>query len=181
MHGAGLYARYAAATLYTPPDHSSTSSLICGLKARKFVTTASPHLGVRRFTYVPVPDFLHPLSTLFVGRTGEDLFLADGNQSFDPSLFGLSPHLFSAPSPSFAFPLHFPPPPSPLLPIPSSLPLSIPLPFPSPFPLPLSSSPSSPPSLSSRPLFLPLSPRFLPHCHPPSPTPGLPTRAPSAH
>jgi hypothetical protein len=116
VHGAGLYARYAAATLYTPPDHSSTSSFICGLKARKFVTTASPHLGVRRFTYVPVPDFLHPLSTLFVGRTGEDLFLADGNQSLDPSLFGLSPRLFSAPSPSFSFPFLFPPlalPPSP--------------------------------------------------------------------
>eukprot|EP00802_Teleaulax_amphioxeia_P014418 Tamp_14483.p1 GENE.Tamp_14483~~Tamp_14483.p1 ORF type:complete len:497 (+),score=89.71 Tamp_14483:2-1492(+) len=90
----GLYSRYAAAVLYTPPPPSAAQppslELICGLKPHKFVTTASPHLGVRRFTYVPVPEVLHPLSTLFVGRTGEDLFLADGNQALNPALFATS-------------------------------------------------------------------------------------------
>lgn len=81
----GLYARYAAALLYTPSP--STCSLshggdgaggkngdagcVCGLSPGDFVTTASPHLGVRRFTYVPVPDVLQAFAPgLVIGRTG---------------------------------------------------------------------------------------------------------------
>jgi hypothetical protein len=42
------------------------------------VTTATPHIGIRSFTYVPVPAPLRPLANIFVGQTGDDLFLAEG-------------------------------------------------------------------------------------------------------
>ena len=45
------------------------------------MTIATPHLGVRRFTYVPTPRFLEiPLSALIAGQTGKELFLADGGR-----------------------------------------------------------------------------------------------------
>lgn len=49
---------------------------IAGLKPSVFMTIASPHLGVRRFTYLPVPPPLHPLAGVLVGKTGSDLFLS---------------------------------------------------------------------------------------------------------
>jgi hypothetical protein len=86
----GLYARYAAALLYTPPDRSdadngnASSSSICGLVPGDFVTTASPHLGVRRFTYIPVPDVLQGFAPgLIIGRTGDDLFLKDAEEGWE--------------------------------------------------------------------------------------------------
>lgn len=48
---------------------------VAGLKPSVFMTIASPHLGVRRFTYVPLPTPLHSLASVFVGKTGSDLFL----------------------------------------------------------------------------------------------------------
>eukprot|EP00929_Paragymnodinium_shiwhaense_P056598 TRINITY_DN2832_c2_g1_i1.p1 TRINITY_DN2832_c2_g1~~TRINITY_DN2832_c2_g1_i1.p1 ORF type:complete len:227 (-),score=17.51 TRINITY_DN2832_c2_g1_i1:1184-1864(-) len=45
-----------------------------GLRPCTFITIGCPHLGVRRFTYVPVPA---ALGTLIAGKTGEDLMLAD--------------------------------------------------------------------------------------------------------
>lgn len=39
------------------------------------MTIATPHLGVRRFLAVPVPDRLHFTAPLFLGQTGNDLFL----------------------------------------------------------------------------------------------------------
>lgn len=49
---------------------------VAGLKPSVFMTIASPHLGVRSFTYVPVPAPLRPLAGVFVGKTGSDLFLS---------------------------------------------------------------------------------------------------------
>lgn len=86
----GLYARYAAALLYTPPDSSdadnsdASSGSVCGLIPGDFVTTASPHLGVRRFTYIPVPDVLQGFAPgLIIGRTGDDLFLQDAEEGWE--------------------------------------------------------------------------------------------------
>ena len=60
---------------------------ICGLLPRDFVSTASPHLGVRRFTYIPVPDLLHGLAPpLLIGQTGSDLFLSDAESEDEPPL-----------------------------------------------------------------------------------------------
>ncbi|CAM9441241.1 unnamed protein product [Ectocarpus sp. 4 AP-2014] len=74
----GLYARYAAKLLYrdeTTGGDSGTGATVAGLSPSVFMTFATPHLGVRRFTYVPLPSPLHSLAGVFVGETGHDLFL----------------------------------------------------------------------------------------------------------
>lgn len=103
----GLYARYAASLLYSEGDGDGLeqsnapksdrvssngsdvawrrergsgavgSGTVAGLQPEVFMSIAAPHLGVRRFTYIPVPAFLHGLAGVFVGKTGSDLFLAD--------------------------------------------------------------------------------------------------------
>ena len=55
---AGLYTRYAAALLASPPG---APGAVAGLEAADFVTTATPHLGVKSFTWRPPPP---PLPTL---------------------------------------------------------------------------------------------------------------------
>ena len=86
----GLYSRYAAALLYTRQGGGALGledERICGLLPRDFVSTASPHLGVRRFTYIPVPDLLHGLAPpLLIGQTGSDLFLSDAESEDEPPL-----------------------------------------------------------------------------------------------
>ncbi|CAB1120484.1 unnamed protein product [Ectocarpus sp. CCAP 1310/34] len=75
----GLYARYAAKLLYrdeTTGGDSGTGATVAGLSPSVFMTIATPHLGVRRFTYVPLPSPLHSLAGVFVGKTGHDLFLS---------------------------------------------------------------------------------------------------------
>lgn len=78
--------RYAAKLLYRDDDDNDDArgaragvgcrATVAGLKPSVFMTIACPHLGVRRFTYVPLPSKLHPLAKVFVGKTGSDLFLA---------------------------------------------------------------------------------------------------------
>ena len=59
------------------------------LKPATFMTIATPHLGVRRFTYVPTPRFLEiPLSELVAGQTGKELFLADVGPEKDGGIGG---------------------------------------------------------------------------------------------
>lgn len=74
----GLYVRYAAKLLYNHGDAGvpGVAATIAGLEPSVFMTIACPHLGVRRFTYVPLPSLLHPLAGVFVGKTGADLFLS---------------------------------------------------------------------------------------------------------
>ena len=48
---------------------------MAGLQPVTFMTVATPHLGVRRYTLVPIPDQLHVTAGLFMGQTGDDLFL----------------------------------------------------------------------------------------------------------
>lgn len=70
--------RYAAKVLYShgDADGPGDGATIAGLKPSVFMTIACPHLGVRRFTYVPLPSMVHPLARVFVGKTGADLFLS---------------------------------------------------------------------------------------------------------
>eukprot|EP00903_Cladosiphon_okamuranus_P019438 g17873.t1 len=74
----GLYVRYAAKVLYENGDAGGPAegATIAGLKPSVFMTIACPHLGVRRFTYVPLPSVLHPLARVLIGKTGADLFLS---------------------------------------------------------------------------------------------------------
>ncbi|CAN0476890.1 unnamed protein product, partial [Laminaria digitata] len=71
----GLYVRYAVKLLYRAGGAAAAGETVAGLKPSVFMTIASPHLGVRRFTYVPLPTPLHALASVFVGKTGSDLFL----------------------------------------------------------------------------------------------------------
>jgi len=70
----GLYSRYAISLLY-----DKQAKRIAGLQPKSFVTIATPHLGVRRFLAVPVPDRLHFAAPLFLGATGRCLFLRPDN------------------------------------------------------------------------------------------------------
>lgn len=64
---------------------TSVGGTVAGLKPAVFMSIAAPHLGVRRFTYVPVPSSLQGLAGVFVGKTGSDLFLASSSSSNDKS------------------------------------------------------------------------------------------------
>lgn len=70
----GLYSRYCLSLLY-----DREKKTIAGLQPITFLTIASPHLGVRRFLAVQVPDRLHFTAPLFLGATGNDLFLRKTN------------------------------------------------------------------------------------------------------
>ena len=65
----GLYVRAAAAELYGGGQQE------LGLAPNTLVTTGCPHLGVRRYTYLPLPPALHSLGGLVAGRTASDLLL----------------------------------------------------------------------------------------------------------
>ena len=81
----GLYVRAAAA--YILDDKRLQ------LEPRVLVTTGCPHLGVRRYTYLPLPRFLSPAATLVAGRTGDELLLRDrpqDNSAVPPLLVEMS-------------------------------------------------------------------------------------------
>ena len=61
----GLYARYAIADLL---QHSFIQPNI-------FCTTATPHLGVAKHTYIPIPTWTEWVIGNTMGTTGRDLFL----------------------------------------------------------------------------------------------------------
>ncbi|XVE88196.1 hypothetical protein DITRI_Ditri19aG0049400 [Diplodiscus trichospermus] len=113
----GLFARYAIAVLYSENDSSGTQSnnvtdcldgnlqtsspsrrgTIAGLEPMSFVTLATPHLGVRGRKQLPfllgVPileKIAAPIAPFFVGRTGKQLFLADGKPSRPPLLLRMA-------------------------------------------------------------------------------------------
>lgn len=76
----GMYSRYAAFLLF-----DEKSKKLSGLSPRYFMTIATPHLGVRDFTYfddigLPPPDSLKHLASRLLLRTGRDLFLTDCNR-----------------------------------------------------------------------------------------------------
>mmetsp|Transcript_50955 Transcript_50955/g.159787 ORF Transcript_50955/g.159787 Transcript_50955/m.159787 type:complete len:382 (+) Transcript_50955:49-1194(+) len=67
----GLYTRFAVSELL------EESGLVGGLRPAAFVTIGCPHLGVRSFTFLPLPPSLQSLARFFVGQTGEELMLRD--------------------------------------------------------------------------------------------------------
>lgn len=71
----GLYARAAAAALY-----DGETGRVAGLRPDALVTIGTPHLGVRGFTFLPLPRSLpEPLVRAVAGQTAVDLLLADGD------------------------------------------------------------------------------------------------------
>ena len=73
----GLYARYAASELL------DSGGLMAGLTPDALCTIGSPHLGVRRYTYLPVPSLLRQqLGPIVAGRTADELLLQDGDHRY---------------------------------------------------------------------------------------------------
>ncbi|KAJ1446160.1 putative serine esterase-domain-containing protein [Pelagophyceae sp. CCMP2097] len=77
----GLYVRYAAAEVRFRR---------AGLRLRTLMTIGTPHLGVRRYTYLPLPPQLHFAARVAMGQTGADLFHLDGGDSDAPVLVRMS-------------------------------------------------------------------------------------------
>lgn len=68
----GLYARYAIKELFDPK-----AGTIGGLDPHCFMTIATPHLGVRDFTYIDVPLAVKKTLSMTMLHTGRDLMLSD--------------------------------------------------------------------------------------------------------
>jgi hypothetical protein len=73
-----------------------------GLRPVSFITVATPHLGVRRFLAVPVPDRLHFAAPFFLGKTGDDLFIRPESGGEGPLLLRMTQEeVFMAPLKAF--------------------------------------------------------------------------------
>lgn len=72
----GLYARHAAAEL-----HDERTGRMAGLEPELLLTIGCPHLGVRRYTYLPLPAPVinSAAPRLVAGQTAADLLLLDGD------------------------------------------------------------------------------------------------------
>ena len=75
----GLYARYAIKILFNDTDNS-----IAGLKPYRFMSIATPHLGVRNHTFVEdygliAPDILKIVVSKVMLSTGRDIFAVKEN------------------------------------------------------------------------------------------------------
>lgn len=68
----GLYTRYAISELL-----DKQGCTFAGLHPASFVTIGCPHLGVRQFTFLPLPAVAQSLARIVVGPTGEELMLRD--------------------------------------------------------------------------------------------------------
>lgn len=67
--------RAAAMLLYDPLKNT-----IAGLEPMSFVGIASPFLGVKGHTYLPLPRGLEKLLAFAFGASGRDLFHTDGDE-----------------------------------------------------------------------------------------------------
>ena len=72
----GLISRAAAAKLY-----DSTSTTIAGLKPEIFMGIASPFVGMRGHTFLPIPRVLEKTIGWIIGATGKDLFASGERKS----------------------------------------------------------------------------------------------------
>ncbi|CAN0853430.1 Lipid droplet phospholipase 1 [Linum grandiflorum] len=101
----GLFARYAIAVLYSeesPSNDIETGSSrsggrIAGLDPVNFITLATPHLGVRGRNQLPLllgipflEKLVPPIAHIFVGYTGKQLFLTDGQPNKPPLLLRMT-------------------------------------------------------------------------------------------
>jgi hypothetical protein len=76
----GLYVRSCATVLH---DSGSSTGTMAGLVPDALVTTGCPHLGVRRFTYLPLPRPVRSLGRFVAGRTADELLLRDRRYGTD--------------------------------------------------------------------------------------------------
>ncbi|CAN1355781.1 Lipid droplet phospholipase 1, partial [Linum perenne] len=106
----GLFARYTIAVLYSENDKgtsklnddtetgsSKSGGRIAGLEPVNFVTLATPHLGVRGRNQLPLllgipflEKLVPPIAHIFVGYTGKQLFLTDGQPNKPPLLLRMT-------------------------------------------------------------------------------------------
>jgi hypothetical protein len=86
----GLYVRYAAAELLD--DDSERCTMAGGLTPDALVTTGAPHLGVRKYTFLPLPEPLFVAGRAVAGQTAEDLLLRDArhDEAASPLLLRMS-------------------------------------------------------------------------------------------
>lgn len=77
----GLYSRYAVALLsdlFTEKEDGTYSTMLCNYTVNVvfnvFCTTATPHLGVSKNTYFPIPRGAEIAIAKMMGLTGHDLF-----------------------------------------------------------------------------------------------------------
>lgn len=91
----GLYARYAISLLpiqlQIPRNIQSSASISeedatnnktkINLHPNIFCTTATPHLGVSRHTYLPIPRFAETIIGSGMGKTGKDLFRLNSDKN----------------------------------------------------------------------------------------------------
>lgn len=82
----GLYVRAAAAELHEEDKAGRMASLTPAV----LLTTGCPHLGVRRYTYLPLPSALFPVAPLVAGQTADDLLLRDNRAAEGPLLVAMS-------------------------------------------------------------------------------------------
>lgn len=76
----GLYVRYAAAELL---DGNGAPTMAGGLTPDALVTTGAPHLGVRKYTFLPLPELLYGAGRPVAGQTAVDLLLRDAAEAGD--------------------------------------------------------------------------------------------------
>ena len=81
----GLYVRYAVAEL------CDADGLMAGMTPEACVTIGCPHLGVRRYTFLPLPNSLASAGRLVAGQTADDLLLRDvGGEDGQPVLMTMA-------------------------------------------------------------------------------------------
>eukprot|EP00468_Gymnochlora_sp_CCMP2014_P010674 CAMPEP_0167745076 /NCGR_PEP_ID=MMETSP0110_2-20121227/2949_1 /TAXON_ID=629695 /ORGANISM="Gymnochlora sp., Strain CCMP2014" /LENGTH=361 /DNA_ID=CAMNT_0007629675 /DNA_START=83 /DNA_END=1165 /DNA_ORIENTATION=- len=83
----GLYCRYAMALLY-----DTKTGKVCGLEPFKYLTTATPHLGVGVYGYLSgIPEIVQRFGAkTFTGQTIRELLLLDSDDRRIPLLVRMS-------------------------------------------------------------------------------------------
>lgn len=88
----GLYARYAVSLLpyqlHLQQQQGSTEKKMINLHPNIFCTTATPHLGVSRHTYLPIPRIAETIIGTGMGTTGRDLFRLNSEKDFASAAAG---------------------------------------------------------------------------------------------
>ena len=83
----GLYSRYAISLVpyqlqlnNNNQQGTTTTSKMLNIHPNIFCTTATPHLGVSRHTYLPIPRIAEKIIGMGMGTTGRDLFRLNGDK-----------------------------------------------------------------------------------------------------
>jgi len=71
----GLYGRYALPYI----DWNLSTTTTVTVRPGVFITTATPHLGIRDMTLIPLPQSLQSMGASYLKETGHDLFQQQGS------------------------------------------------------------------------------------------------------